>query len=77
MLSPDKLKYVNSESWLPAITAQHSVFIMCNHPCLTALNYVFVQVPPDQGGSETTQIPYYDAIRLIREVRYDRGTLVT
>ena len=49
---------------------------MFNHPRLTALNYFIVQVPPDQGGSELTQIPYSDAIGRIREVHYDRGNLV-
>ena len=77
MLPPDKLEYVNSEFWIPAVTVQHPIFIMFNHVRLTALNYFFVQVPPDQGGPEPTQIPDSDAIRRIREVHYDRGTLVT
>lgn len=43
---------------------------------LTALNYFFVQTPPDQSGAQPVQIPYADAIRRIREVHYDRGTIV-
>ena len=45
-------------------------------PRLTALNYFFVQTPPDQSGSQPVQIPYADAMRRIREVHYDRGTIV-
>ena len=45
-------------------------------PRLTALNYFFVQTPPDQSSSQPVQIPYADAVRRIREVHYDRGTIV-
>ena len=41
-----------------------------------ALNYFFVQTPPDQSGSTPAPIPIADARRRIREVHYDRGTIV-
>ena len=54
----------------------HVPFGQLPHPRLTALNYFFVQTPPDQSWSQPVQIPYADAIRCIREVHYDRGTYV-
>ena len=76
VLSPDKLKYVISEFWLSPETEHHPIFGQLPHLRRTALNYFFVQTPPDQSGSQPTHIPYSDAIRRIREVHYDRGTIV-
>ena len=42
----------------------------------TSLSYFFVQTPPDQSGPNPVQIPISDARRRIREVHYDRGTIV-
>ena len=41
-----------------------------------ALNYFVVSTPPDQSGSTPAPIPISDARRRIREVHYDRGTIV-
>ena len=54
----------------------HVPFGQLPHPRLTALNYFFVQTPPDQSGAQPVQIPLVDALRRIREVHYDRGTIV-
>ena len=45
-------------------------------PSSNALNYFFVQTPPDQSGSTPAPISFADAHRRIREVHYDRGTIV-
>ena len=76
MLTPDRLKYAISTLWLSPETEPHAPFGQLPHPRLTALNYFFVQTPPDQSGSQPAQIRYADAIRRIREVHYDRGTIV-
>ena len=74
-LPRDHFKVVTVEFWLPPDIGLHCVFPMLPHPRLTALNYFFVQTPPDQSGPQPVQIPYSDAIRRIREVHYDRGTI--
>ena len=74
-LQREHFRVVTAEFWLPPAVGPHSVFGMVPHPRLTALNYFFVQTPPDQSGPQPVQIPYSDAIRRIREVHYDRGTI--
>lgn len=76
VLIPDRLKYAFSTFWLSSETEQHPIFTHLSHSRLTALNYFFVQTPPDQSGPQPVQIRYADAIRRIREVHYDRGTIV-
>ena len=75
-LSPDRLKRAEAVFWLTPEAEPHFPFSQMPHPRLTALNYFFVQTPPDQSGAQPVQIPYADAIRRIREVHYDRGTIV-
>ena len=74
-LPREHFKVVTAEFWLPPDVGPHSVFPMLPQPRLTALNYFFVQTPPDQSGPQPVPIPYSDAIRRIREVHYDRGTI--
>ena len=75
-LTPDRLKYAISEFWLSTKTGPYSLLRQLLHPCLTALNYFFVQTPPDHSCSQPVQIRYADAIRRFREVHYDRGNIV-
>ena len=46
------------------------------HLRLTTLKFVFVQTLPDYSGSHPVQISYANAVRRIRELHYDRGTIV-
>ena len=75
-LTPNRFKYVVNSFWLSPEAVDHVPFRPLPQPRLTALNYFFVQTPPDQSGSQPVQIPYADAVRRIREVHYDRGTIV-
>ena len=75
-LTPDRFKYVVNSFWLSPEAVDHVPFGPVPQPRLTALNYFFVQTPPDQSGSQPVQVPYADAVRRIREVHYDRGTIV-
>ena len=54
----------------------HARYGQTTVPRDTQLNYFFVQTPPDQTGPNPVQIPINDARRRIREVHYDRGTIV-
>ena len=54
----------------------HCPYSLSPDPRLTALNYFFVQTPPEQSGPQPKQISILDARRRIREVHYDRGTIV-
>ena len=71
----DHFKVVTAEFWLSPEFGPHSAFGVVPHPRLTALKYFFVQTPPDESGPQPVQIPYSYAIRRIREVHYDRGTI--
>ena len=75
-LSPDRLKRAEAVFWLTPGAEPHFPFGQIPHPRQTALNYFFVQTPPDQSGAQPIQIPLADALRRIREVHYDRGTIV-
>ena len=73
---PDRFKYAVGSFWLSPEAVDHVPFGPMHQPRLTALNYFFVQTPPDQSGAQPVQIPYSDAMRRIREVHYNRGTIV-
>ena len=75
-LQPDRFQHVVGSFWLSPESVDHTPFEPVSQPRLTALNYFFVQTPPDQSGAQPVQIPYSDAMRRIREVHYDRGTIV-
>ena len=76
MLTPDRLRNAIALFWLSPEAEQHAPFGQLPHPRLTALNYFFVQTPPDQSGPQPVQIRYADAIRRIHQVHYDRGNIV-
>ena len=75
-LSSDRLKRAEAVFWLTPEAEPHFPFGQIAHPRQTALNYFFVQTPPDLSGAQSVQIPLADALRRIREVHYDRGTIV-
>ena len=75
-LPRDHFRVVAAEFWLPPQVGPHSVFEAVPHPRLAELDY-FVQASPDLSGPQPPmQIPISDARRRIREVHYDRGTIV-
>ena len=74
-LPRDRVKEVSKEYWLLPEVRPHSVFGVMPNPRLTALNYFFVQTPLDQSSPQAVQKHYSEAIRRIREVHYDRGTI--
>ena len=75
-ITPDRFKYSVELFLLSTETVNHGPFRQMPQPRHSALNYFFVQTPPDHSGSQPIQIPYVDAVRRIREVHYDRGTIV-
>ena len=78
-LPPDRLQHVVESFWLSPEAVDHTPFGPVSQPRLTALNYFFVQTPHrlfDQSGAQPLQISYSDAMCRIREVHYDRDTIV-
>ena len=65
---------VITEFWFPK--ERHTSYKQMPKSPLTALEYFFVQTLADQNGPQSEQIPIGDARRRIREVHYDRGTIV-
>lgn len=74
-LPKDCFKLMVQEYSLPEEKEFHEPYPQNAAPRLTALNYFFVQTPPDQNGPTPVHISIADSRRRIREVHYDRGTI--
>ena len=75
-LTPERFKYSVGQFWLSQKEVDHMSFAPMPHLRLTTLKFFFVQTPPEYNGSQPVQISYANALRRIRELHYDRGTIV-
>ena len=75
-LTPERFKYTVGKFCLSQSEVDHMTFASMPHLRLSALKFFFVQTPPEYNGSQPVQISYANAVRRIRELHYDRGTIV-
>jgi hypothetical protein len=75
-LTPDKLRYTVGACFLSPTAVDHITFAPMANLRLSELKFFFVQTTPDYSGTHSEQISYADAVRRMRVLHYDRGTIV-
>ena len=75
-ITPERFEYIDAAFWLSPTSVDHITFAPMSHLRLTELKFFFVQTPPDYSGSHAIQISFADAVRRMRELQYNRGTIV-